>query len=73
MVRHVDAIFSQGAFRPLQPLAMPEGTRVHLSVEEGTDITSAPASAKIRTPRLANSKDVIDFVLEVRSTDDPSL
>src|SRR5436853_30425 len=31
MVRHVDAIFSQGAFRPLEPLMLPEGTRVHLS------------------------------------------
>ena len=73
MVRHVDAIFSQGAFRPIQPLAMPEGTRVHLSVEEGSDITPAAAPPKIRTPRLANSNDVIDFVLEVRGNDDTSL
>jgi predicted DNA-binding antitoxin AbrB/MazE fold protein len=36
MVRHVDAIFSQGAFRPLEPLPLPEETRVHLSVEEQT-------------------------------------
>jgi len=36
MVRHVDAIFSQGAFRPLEPLVLPEGTRVHLSAEEKT-------------------------------------
>jgi len=34
MVRQVDAIFSGGAFRPLQPLVLPEGTRVRLSVEE---------------------------------------
>ena len=73
MVRHIDAIFSQGSFRPLEPLAMPEGTRVHLSVEDGTDITSSPALAKIHTPRLANSKDAVDFVLEVRGTDATSL
>jgi predicted DNA-binding antitoxin AbrB/MazE fold protein len=78
MVRHVDAIFSHGAFRPLQPLTMPEGTRVHLSVEEegveeGTALSSVNPSAKIRTPRLARSKDAVDFVLEVRGDDDTSL
>jgi predicted DNA-binding antitoxin AbrB/MazE fold protein len=78
MVRHVDAIFSHGAFRPLQPLTMPEGTRVHLSVEEegveeGTALSSVNPAAKIRTPRLAHSKDAGDFVLEVRGNDDTSL
>ncbi len=71
MVRHIAAIFSQGAFRPLEPLGMPEGTRVHLSVDEATEISSAPAVAKIRTPRLANSKDAADFILEVRDSDAP--
>jgi predicted DNA-binding antitoxin AbrB/MazE fold protein len=78
MVRHVDAIFSHGAFRPLQPLTLPEGTRVHLSVEEGgvdegTPLGSVNPAAKIRTPRLAHSKDAGDFVLEVRGNDDTSL
>jgi predicted DNA-binding antitoxin AbrB/MazE fold protein len=65
MVRHVDAIFSQGAFRPLEPLALPEGIRVHLSVEEQHD-TSVPPIAKIHTPKLAHPKDAADFVMEVR-------
>jgi hypothetical protein len=57
---------------------MPEGTRVHLSVEEGgveegTALSSVNLAAKIRTPRLAHSKDVVDFVLEVRGDDDASL
>ena len=66
MVRQVDAIFSQGAFRPLQPLALPEGTRVHLSVEEHTSANTVPPSAKIHTPKLARSEDAADFAMEVR-------
>jgi predicted DNA-binding antitoxin AbrB/MazE fold protein len=70
MVRHVDAIFSQGAFRPLEPLALPEGSRVLLSVEDGANLTPAPHAAKIHTPRLAHPKDAADFKLEIRETDD---
>ncbi len=70
MVRHVDAIFSQGAFRPLEPLVLPEGTRVHLSVEEEPDSGSVPRTAKLRTPRLARPEDVADFVMEVRESND---
>ena len=68
MVRHVDAIFSQGAFRPLEPLVLPEGTRVHLSVEDETNVSPANGAAKIHTPRLANPKDAADFVMEIRET-----
>jgi hypothetical protein len=53
---------------------MPEGTRVHLSVEEeGTALSPVNPAAKIRTPRLAHSKDAVDFVLEVRGDDDTSV
>ena len=65
MIRQVDAIFSQGAFRPLEPLAMPEGTRVHLSVEE-TSASAVPVTARIHTPKLAHREDAADFVMEVR-------
>jgi predicted DNA-binding antitoxin AbrB/MazE fold protein len=69
MVRHVDAIFSQGALRPLGPLALPEGARVHLSVEECT--ASPPtAVARVCTPKLANPQDVADFVMEIRENGD---
>ncbi len=68
MVRHVDAIFSQGAFRPLEPLVLPEGTRVHLSVEEETSATPVPPAARIYTPKLAHPEDAADFVMEVRET-----
>jgi predicted DNA-binding antitoxin AbrB/MazE fold protein len=73
MVRHVDAIFSQGTFRPLEPIALPEGTRVHLSVEEEASADRVPSVAKIRTPKLAHPEDAADFVLEVRETGDAAL
>ena len=73
MVSHVDAIFSQGAFRPLEPLALPEGTRVHLSVEEETDAILVRCAAKIHTPRLAHPEDAAEFVLEVREMDQGSV
>jgi predicted DNA-binding antitoxin AbrB/MazE fold protein len=73
MVRHVDAIFSQGAFRPLEPLGLPEGTRVHLSVEEETNTGPVRRAAKIHTPRLAHPQDAGDFVMEVREAGDAPL
>ena len=73
MVRHVDAIFSKGAFRPLEPLALPEGTRVHLSIEEQTSAKPVPSAAKIRTPRLAHPEDAADFVMEVREAGNPGV
>jgi predicted DNA-binding antitoxin AbrB/MazE fold protein len=69
MVRHVDAIFSHGAFRPLEPLALPEGTRVHLSVEE-TTASPVRRAAKIHTPKLAHPEDAADFVMDVREAGD---
>lgn len=70
MVRHIDAIFSQGAFRPILPLALPEGTRVHLSVEEEAKADALPTAPKIRTPKLAHAKDRADFVMEVGENGD---
>lgn len=71
VVRHVDAIFSRGAFRPLEPLTLPEGTRVHLSVEEETVTKSAPPrTRRIHTPELAHPEDAARFVMEVREGDD---
>ncbi len=73
MVRHVDAIFSQGAFRPLEPLVLPEGTRVHLSVEEQTNAGPVSPAAKIHTPKLARPEDAAHFVMEVRGTGDATV
>ena len=73
MIRHIDAIFSQGAFRPLEPLSLPEGTRVHLSLHELATDTLVPSAARIHTPKLANAEDAADFAMEVRETGDASL
>ena len=77
MVRHIDAIFSQGAFRLLEPLVLPEGARVHLSVEEdrsaATNSPAIPPTARIHTPRLAHAEDAADFAMEVRETPDAAL
>jgi predicted DNA-binding antitoxin AbrB/MazE fold protein len=70
MVRQVDAIFSHGAFQPVEPLSLPEGTRVRLSVEEAPAASHPPATARIRTPKLARKEEAADFVMEVREADD---
>ena len=70
MIRHIDAVFSQGALRPLEPLSLPEGTLVHLSMQEETATAPVPQAARIYTPKLANPQDVADFVMAVRETDD---
>ena len=51
---------------------LPEGTRVHLSVES-PDAQPLPSTARIHTPRLANAEDVADFAMEVRETGDAGL
>jgi predicted DNA-binding antitoxin AbrB/MazE fold protein len=66
MIRHIDAIFSQGSFRPLESLSLPEGTRVHLSVQEETTAHSLLPAARLHTPKLAHPEDAVDFVMEVR-------
>ncbi len=73
MVRHVDAIFSQGMFRPTQPVTLPEGTRVQLSIEELLAEASPPCGARIYTPRLVHAEDVADFAMEVREASDAGI
>ena len=70
MVRHINVIFSQGALRPIEPLALPEGTRVHLTMDDGTNVSPTSTGATVRTPRLAHPEDAADFVMEVREIDD---
>jgi predicted DNA-binding antitoxin AbrB/MazE fold protein len=37
MIHNIDAIFDNGILRPIEPLALPEGTRVHLRVEKAVE------------------------------------
>jgi predicted DNA-binding antitoxin AbrB/MazE fold protein len=34
MIHNIDAIYDHGVFRPVEPLTLPEGARVHLRVED---------------------------------------
>ena len=66
MVRNIEAIFSQGAFRPLEPIAIAEGTRVQLSVVDEEKLTTGSSRpAKIRSPKLAHPELAVHFVMEL--------
>ena len=47
MSHEIDAVYNNGAFVPVTPVAIPEGTQVHLRVEEKT-VTESPS--KMMTP-----------------------
>jgi predicted DNA-binding antitoxin AbrB/MazE fold protein len=72
MIHQVDAIFSEGALRPLEPLKIAEGSRVHLRVEE-TSRAGLPKAARVPTPRLAHLEEAPDFIMQVRESDNASL
>lgn len=59
MPHDIDAIYDQGVFRPLEPLVLPQGTRVHLHVEpeaapSGDVKDTHPASSKTLAERFKN-------------------
>ncbi len=64
MTYDIDAIFEQGVFRPLEPVLIPAGTRVHLSVNR--EVASIEIAGRLRSPRLANPEQAADFQMEVR-------
>ena len=66
MTHDVDAIYQQGVFRPVGPLALPEGTRVHLRVEPEQVVEIASQQpVTLRSPRLAHPEQIVDFQMEV--------
>jgi predicted DNA-binding antitoxin AbrB/MazE fold protein len=53
MIHDVDAIYDQGVFRPTEPLALPQGARVHLRVEqEAASQTADNGPPASETPSL---------------------
>ena len=50
---HVDAIYDHGVLRPIEPLALPEGARVHLRVEEENGSTEKSSDYKAWLDGLA--------------------
>lgn len=74
MPHDVDAIYDHGVFRPLEPLVLPEGVRVHLHIEVEKRSCSAPASpARVFSPRLVRPEQAADFEMEVREVPDAGL
>jgi predicted DNA-binding antitoxin AbrB/MazE fold protein len=75
MIHDVDAIYDQGVFRPLEPLALPEGARVHLRIEQELHDGSGVElpGARIYSPRLAHPEQAADFEMEVREVPDAGL
>jgi predicted DNA-binding antitoxin AbrB/MazE fold protein len=78
MIQEVDAIYDQGTLRPLSPLSLAEGARVHLRIEDrnGTnqaDDKNKPPIGRILSPRLANPAQVADFKMEVIEATDAKL
>jgi predicted DNA-binding antitoxin AbrB/MazE fold protein len=74
MVHNIDAIYDHGVFRPIEPLAMPEGARVRLRVEDekngAEQPTVKPAGGQLPTllERLKDFVGVIDDLPEDSST-----
>jgi predicted DNA-binding antitoxin AbrB/MazE fold protein len=44
MIHDVDAIYDHGVLRPVEPLVLPEGARVHLRVEERNGRPAEPST-----------------------------
>jgi predicted DNA-binding antitoxin AbrB/MazE fold protein len=73
MIHDVDAIYDQGVFRPLEPLALPEGARVRLRVKEENGAEQAavePIKGELPTllERLKNVVGSVDDLPEDSST-----
>jgi hypothetical protein len=71
MTHDFDAIYDHGVFRPLEPLILPDGVRVHLHLEEAKRASAAPPlGARVYSPRLADPEQAADFEMEVREVPD---
>ncbi|HEY3394657.1 MAG TPA: antitoxin family protein [Lacipirellulaceae bacterium] len=63
MIHNIEAIYDHGVFRPIQPLALPEGARVHLSIEEADGAQQQEAKPEGEpTTLLERMKDVVGVI-----------
>lgn len=64
MHHHVEAIYDHGVFRPIEPLALPEGARVRLRVDEenGAEKAAAERAAGEVPSLLERLKNVVGSV-----------
>ena len=62
MVHNIDAIFDDGVFRPTVPITIPDGTRVHLRVEEENSAQPTEANSNPIPTLLERLKNVVGTV-----------
>jgi predicted DNA-binding antitoxin AbrB/MazE fold protein len=64
MIHNIDAIYDHGVFRPIEPLALPEGARVRLRIEEenGAENTSPERPEVEAPPLLERLKNVVGCI-----------
>jgi hypothetical protein len=60
MVHDINAIFDQGVFRPLDPVVLAEGTRVHLRIEE--HVTPVPPRPPQQTRMLGSLRGTVHYM-----------
>jgi predicted DNA-binding antitoxin AbrB/MazE fold protein len=71
MSQDIEAIYTHGVFRPLDPLVLSDGARVQLHVVELNPAEVARFSpARVLSPRLVHPEQAIDFEMEVREVPD---
>ena len=70
MTYELDAIYAQGMRRPLEPLVLPEGTVVHLRVEQDRIASETPPPSRMQSPRLAHPEQIAEFTMDVREIRD---
>lgn len=65
MVHNINAIYDHGVFRPTEPLALPQGARVRLRVEDEAGVSTGPETASAEgaaATLLERLKDVVGSV-----------
>lgn len=70
MIYDVDAIYDNGVLRPVKPLMLPEGARVHLRIEDNAKEIGVSTCSRIATPRLVHPEDGDIFRMEVVESPD---
>ena len=71
MMHDIEAIYDAGVFRPIEPVFLKNGVRVHLRVEEDRGAEeSRQGPGRIESPRLAHPEQAIEFEMEVREIPD---
>ena len=73
MVYDIEAVFDNGVFRPIEPLALPEGAQVHLRIEQrqlASQATNQTFDGKIPSllERLSGVVGTVDDLPEDSST-----